>query len=47
MAGYKVFQVLNRKPEIRNDAKGKTITDLKGEFEFKNVKFNYPSKPDI
>jgi ATP-binding cassette, subfamily B (MDR/TAP), member 1 len=46
-AGYKVFEVLNRVPNIKNDAKGKTAKNFEGKFEFKDVVFSYPSKPDI
>lgn len=46
-AGYKIFQILNREPLIKNTHKGTHIKDLKGEFQFNNVEFIYPAKPDI
>jgi ATP-binding cassette, subfamily B (MDR/TAP), member 1 len=47
VAGYKVFEVLNRVPNIKNDAKEKTAKNFEGKFEFKDVVFSYPSKSDI
>jgi ATP-binding cassette subfamily B (MDR/TAP) protein 1 len=46
-AGYQVFQILERKPLIRNDAEGKTLKEIKGNFCFNNVFFCYPAKPDV
>lgn len=47
IAGYKVFEIINRVPNIKNDSKGKIIENLKGRFEFKNVEFAYPAKKDV
>ncbi|KAJ3127991.1 Multidrug resistance protein 1 [Nowakowskiella sp. JEL0407] len=47
-AAYKIFAVIDRVPEIDIDNKG-GIKDvkLKGEIEFQNVQFSYPSRPDV
>uniref|UniRef100_A0AC35U5V0 ATP-binding cassette sub-family B member 9 n=1 Tax=Rhabditophanes sp. KR3021 TaxID=114890 RepID=A0AC35U5V0_9BILA len=42
-ASRKVFDYILRKPNIRND--GSDVEQVKGEIEFKNVTFNYPSRP--
>nr|NP_001081860.1 TAP2 protein precursor [Xenopus laevis]AAD15830.1 TAP2 protein [Xenopus laevis] len=44
-AGHKVFHYLDQVPEVSNT--GKLCPDnLRGQFEFKNVTFSYPSRPD-
>ena len=44
-ASEKVFEYIDREPEIKNDG---TLAPkgLKGQIEFKNVSFHYPSRPD-
>ena len=46
-AGKMAFDIIDRKPAIdQDDPKVKKLSDLKGEIEFKNVDFYYPSRPD-
>ncbi|KAI9478125.1 MAG: P-loop containing nucleoside triphosphate hydrolase protein [Benjaminiella poitrasii] len=46
-AAYKIFSTIDRVPVINADSSdGKTLQTMKGEIEFKNVYFNYPSRPD-
>lgn len=43
----KVFNIIDRKPEIDNE-KGITLNkNINGNIEFRNVHFSYPSRPDI
>lgn len=45
-ASRKVFQYIERKPNL--DMNGKyTPDEFEGRIEFKNVRFNYPSRPDL
>ena len=45
-ASEKVFEFIDRKPEIKHDS-GKYIPQsFEGRIEFKNVNFTYPSRPD-
>ena len=44
-ASEKVFEYIDREPEIRNDGK-LAPKGLKGQIEFKNVSFHYPCRPD-
>ncbi|XP_017699893.2 ABC transporter B family member 21-like [Phoenix dactylifera] len=46
-AAYKMFQTINRKPEIdAYDARGKKPDDIQGDIEFRDVHFSYPARPD-
>lgn len=46
-AAYKMFQTIDRKPEIdAYDTKGKTLDDVRGDIEFREVDFSYPARPD-
>ncbi|XP_047325305.1 ABC transporter B family member 4-like [Impatiens glandulifera] len=46
-AAYKLFETINRKPEIDPyDQKGKKPDDIRGDIEFKDVHFNYPARPN-
>ena len=46
-AGYKMFETIERKPEIdANDPKGKILDNVRGEIEFRDVHFSYPSRPN-
>ncbi|CAL9081642.1 unnamed protein product, partial [Musa textilis] len=46
-AAYKMFETINRKPEIDvYDASGIVPEDVKGDVELKDVRFSYPARPD-
>ncbi|XP_047316657.1 ABC transporter B family member 11-like [Impatiens glandulifera] len=46
-AAYKLFETINRKPEIDPyDQRGEKLDDIRGDIELKNVHFNYPARPD-
>lgn len=43
-----VFDILQRKTAIHpNDPASKIVTEIKGDIEFRNVGFHYPSRPDV
>ncbi|MCO5563019.1 hypothetical protein L7F22_016655 [Adiantum nelumboides] len=43
-----VFEVLDRKTEIDpDDTRAEDVHDIRGSIQLKNVKFNYPSRPDV
>ena len=44
--GSLVFGIIDRKVPIKQDDKSAAMHDLKGEIEFRNVQFYYPSRPD-
>lgn len=47
-AGYKLMEIIKQKPTILNDTSDvKCLNDIKGNIEFKNVTFSYPSRPDV
>ena len=48
-AGYHIYQVIERKPTIliSEESKKKADSSLKGEIEFRNVCFSYPSRDDV
>ncbi|KAF9595279.1 hypothetical protein IFM89_038414, partial [Coptis chinensis] len=47
-AGYKLMEIIEQKPSIVQDLSGaKCLTDVKGDIEFKDVTFSYPSRPDV
>ncbi|KAI8077272.1 P-loop containing nucleoside triphosphate hydrolase protein [Gilbertella persicaria] len=47
-AAFKVFEIIDRVPEIDPDSKeGLILDDFKGSIEFKNVDFKYPTRPDL
>ncbi|XP_030947941.1 ABC transporter B family member 11-like [Quercus lobata] len=46
-AAYKMFETIKRRPEIDSyNSKGKILDDIRGDIEFKDVYFSYPTRPD-
>ncbi|KAG5362734.1 Leptomycin B resistance protein [Yarrowia sp. B02] len=46
-AGKKIFETIDRVPDIDSLSGGDTIPNLKGAISFKNVHFRYPSRPGV
>lgn len=47
-AAYEIFQIIDRKPLIDSESNiGEQPDNFIANIEFKNVVFNYPSRPDI
>ena len=47
-AAVTVFRIIDRTPDIDSSSKlGTKLANIKGDIEFKNVKFHYPSRPDV
>ncbi|XVE74907.1 hypothetical protein DITRI_Ditri12bG0056200 [Diplodiscus trichospermus] len=44
-AASKVFEMIDRNPSISENEKGKVLSHVKGEVEFKDLDFGYPSRP--
>ncbi|OWM88731.1 hypothetical protein CDL15_Pgr002498 [Punica granatum] len=43
----RIFEMIDRTPSIdTEDKKGKALSYVRGEIEFKDIYFNYPSRPD-
>lgn len=45
-AGNELFEVIQRKPLITNDSKGKTLDTMDGNIDIRDVHFAYPSRQD-
>ncbi|CAK9325689.1 unnamed protein product [Citrullus colocynthis] len=46
-AAYKMFETIERKPNIDvYDPQGKTLEDIRGDIDLKDVYFSYPTRPD-
>ncbi|KAJ3280944.1 Multidrug resistance protein 1 [Borealophlyctis nickersoniae] len=45
-AAFNTFELMDRATKIDPDAAGYEPTDMKGEFEFKDIAFSYPARPD-
>ncbi|KAK2970216.1 hypothetical protein RJ640_021652 [Escallonia rubra] len=46
-AAFKMFETINRKPEIdAYDTSGKILDDIRGDIELRDVCFSYPARPD-
>ncbi|KAJ8615583.1 hypothetical protein MRB53_034955 [Persea americana] len=47
VAASRIFEMIDRIPTIDFDSeKGVILQDVRGEIEFRNVEFSYPSRPD-
>ncbi|KAI9321889.1 P-loop containing nucleoside triphosphate hydrolase protein [Dichotomocladium elegans] len=47
-AAYKIFNTIDRVPEIDLDSEGGILPKkIEGNIEFRNVKFSYPTRPDV
>eukprot|EP01018_Ginkgo_biloba_P022708 Gb_36497 [translate_table: standard] len=46
-AGYRIFEMIDRVPDIdSDDIEGQILQSMSGEIEYKNVEFAYPSRPE-
>lgn len=47
-AAYKIFATIDRVPDIDTDKdEGLKLDKVAGEIEFRNVNFNYPTRPGM
>lgn len=50
IAGKLAYDTIDHEPKIKSSEKGTTLAsraEIKGQYEFKNVQFNYPSRDDV
>lgn len=48
VAGYKLLEIIKQQPTIIQDlSNGICLDEVKGDIEFKDVTFSYPSRPDV
>jgi ATP-binding cassette, subfamily B (MDR/TAP), member 1 len=48
IAGFKLLEVIRQRPTIVQDTTdGRCLDEVHGNIEFKEVSFNYPSRPDV
>ncbi|XP_016447076.2 putative multidrug resistance protein [Nicotiana tabacum] len=48
IAASRIFKLVDRVPQIDSeDGKGKVLAYVRGDIEFKEVTFSYPSRPDV
>lgn len=45
-AGKEIFQMIERKPTISADLRGKTLDVINGNISVKDIHFAYPSRPE-
>ena len=46
-AGFKIFQVIDRKPAIDAADGGETLPEVRGEISLRDVRFAYAARPDV
>ncbi|XP_023932082.1 multidrug resistance protein 1A isoform X3 [Lingula anatina] len=47
-AAYVIYRIIDKVPEINSDSEeGMRPDSVRGEIEFKNIHFKYPSRPDV
>ncbi|TGZ63862.1 hypothetical protein CRM22_006671 [Opisthorchis felineus] len=46
-AARDIFGTIDRKPQIAKERESRTLTEFKGDIQFQNVSFAYPSRPDV